>query len=347
MLIGLIDADLQWGKHAPGRRYGNQKADVFPNLALMKISAWHKAQGDDVEWYNALTYYDIVYVAKVFSTTPISREYIHARVVYFGGSGFSIRLIDGREYWSDDLANCGALMSPEGKIGSWQYMPKLYSYMEHIYPDYSLYPNIDDTAYGFLSRGCPRRCPFCHVAPKEGTNSHKVANLDEWWRGQKNIVLMDPNILACPDKYDLLDQLALSGAMVDINQGLDARLINERTMEYLNRIKLKSIHFAWDRLADEEQVLRGIDLFNSRYCHKIEKSHHVQVYVLTNYDTTIEQDLERIKKLTDRNCEPYVMIYDKEHCSTRHKSLQRWCNNRAIFHKVPDFKYYSPKLAKE
>ena len=131
MKIGLIDADLMWQKRASGRRYGMTKADVFPNLVLMKLSAYHKQLGDHVEWYFGLKHYDRVYISKVFSTTPESTETINANEVIRGGSGYAIKLQEGREVW----------------MGADEPLP--YE-IEHIMPDYSLYPMVKDTAYGFL-----------------------------------------------------------------------------------------------------------------------------------------------------------------------------------------------------
>lgn len=176
MQIGLIDVD--------GHNY--------PNLPLMKISAWHKAQGDSVEWYQPMFsgHMDKVYMSKVFSFTSDYEWCIDADEVIKGGSGYCIELVDGKEIYHKERDNV------------------LPDEVEHIYPDYSLYPEYTkDTAYGFLTRGCPRGCGFCHVASKEGKCSRKVADLSEFWRGQKNIVLQDPNILACPDWKDLLQQL--------------------------------------------------------------------------------------------------------------------------------------------
>lgn len=330
MRVGLIDADMMWQKHANGRRYGKTKADVFPNLAIMKLSAWHKSQGDSAEWYNAFDgWYDIVYVSKVFSSTPDKLDYINADKVVYGGSGYAIKLINSKEVYDTAIDK-----------------PLPYE-VEHIMPDYSIYPMVKDTAIGFLTRGCPRACNFCHVAAKEGRKSVKVADLSEWWSGQKNITLCDPNILACREWEDLLPQLIDSKARVDFNQGLDARLLTPEKVDMLNRIKLNAIHFAWDDYKQKDSVLKGLQCFVDNFGRELEKSHFAQVFVLTNFDTTLEQDLERIYTLRDMHLEPYVMVYDKPHAAPVYKSLQRWVNMRAIFHKVPTFEEYSKIKAKE
>lgn len=298
MKIGLIDVD---GHH-------------YPNLALMKLSAWHKARGDTVEWWLGWGQYDRVYMSKVFDETytPDIPEPLNAKEIIKGGTGYG-------------LDN------------------KLPEEVEHIYPDYSIYHELTkDTAYGFLTRGCPRGCHFCVVAEKEGRGSVKVANLSEWWRGQRNIVLMDPNILACPDHIELMGQLADSKAWVDINQGLDCRLLTERNIEVINRIKLKEIHFAWDYMKESEAVLRGLKLYASLATRK-PHGQYGTVFCLTNYDTTMDENLYRIYTLRDMGYDPYVMIYDKPHAPREIKYLQRWCNNRMIFKKEPDFHKYNPK----
>ena len=303
MKIGLIDVD--------GHNY--------PNLALMKLSAFHKAQGDIVEWYDPFSHYDLVYQSKVFSFTPDYGYIINADKVIRGGTGYAIHGAGGEHY-------CQAEDNP------------LPDEVEHIYPDYSLY-NITDTAYGYLTRGCPRGCSFCIVGKKEGLCSKKVANLSEFWGGQKHIVLCDPNILASKDWEDLLGQLADSGAAIDFNQGLDARMLTEEKCRALNRLRLKEVHFAWDRYEDKELILPKLRMF-ADICQQKVHGHNAIVYVLVNHTSTIEQDLERIYTLRDMGYWAYVMIYDKPHASQTIRKMQRWCNNRIIFAKCPRFEDY-------
>lgn len=303
MKIGLIDVDSY----------------NFPNLPLMKLSAWHKAQGDDVEWYTPFDTYDIVYQSKVFTDSEDHNEYINARKVVKGGTGYAIKGAGGETYCKE--------------------LDKQLPYeIEHIYPDYSLY-GINDTAYGFLTRGCPRGCDFCIVGKKEGLRSVKVADLTEFWHGQKNIVLNDPNILACKDWEDLLGQLADSKAMVDFNQGLDARMLTEAKCEAIGYVRIKEIHFAWDRYEDKDVVLPKLEMF-AKICKTKPHQHNSIVYVLVNHGSTIGQDLERIYTLRDMGYWAYVMVYDKANCAREYKDLQRWCNNRIIFAKCPRFEDY-------
>lgn len=304
--IGLIDVD----------------GHNFPNIPLMKLSAWHKAQGDSVEWYSPMFsgHMDKVYMSKVFSFSEDYEFCIDADEIVKGGSGYCISLVDGKEVFDKSKDN------------------NLPHEVEHIYPDYSLY-GIEDTAYGFLSRGCPRGCDFCHVEAKEGRRSVKVADLNEFWNGQKNIVLCDPNILACREWKDLLQQLIDSNAWVDFNQGLDIRLMTEEKAEMLKQIKCKNFHFAWDRFEDKEKILPKFKMFKDITGFDHGK---LTVFVLCNFDTTFEQDLERIYTLRDIGYHPYVMLYDKEHIRKGHRlrRLQRWANNRFIFARCKTFEEY-------
>ena len=297
MKVGLIDVD--------GRN--------FPNLPLMKLSAWHKAQGDSVEWYSPLFsgHCDRVYMSKVFSFSEEYQYCIDADEIITGGSGYCIKVVDGKEVFDKSKDK------------------DLRHDIEHIYPDYSLY-GITDTAYGFLTRGCPRGCDFCHVEAKEGRKSYKVADLSEFWSGQKNIVLCDPNILACREWKELLSQLIESKASVEFNQGLDIRLMTEEKAEMIKQIKLKNLHFAWDRYEDKEKIIPKFEMFKQISGFDARR---MIVYTIVNFNTTIEQDIERIETLKKLGYWAYVMIYRKDSLKRGHilRKLQRWCNNRYIF----------------
>ena len=239
MKIGLIDVD----------------GHNFPNLPLMKLSVWHKKRGDTVEWYDPLFsgHMDKVYMSKVFSFTPDYQYYINADEVVKGGSGYCISLVDGKEVFD----------KPKDIELPYE--------IEHMYPDYSIY-DIEDTAYGFLTRGCPygydlsnpnkkNTHDYCHVSIKEGFCSHKVADLEQFWNGQKNIVLLDPNITACKDWKGLFEQLIDSKAWINFSQGLDIRMMTEDKAEMLKQMKIKSVHFAWDRYEDKDIVLPKFKAF--------------------------------------------------------------------------------------
>ena len=305
MKIGLIDVD----------------GHNFPNLSLMKLSAWHKSRGDHVEWYDPMFsgYMDRVYMSKVFTFSEDYLWCIDADEIVKGGTGY---------YYPDG-----------GK--------PLPSDIEHIYPDYSIYydklPKVKDTAYGFLTRGCPRGCDFCIVKDKEGRCSTKVANLSEFWKDQKNIVLLDPNMFACREWRELSRQLIDCGAWVDFSQGCDIRMMTDEKAEYLKQMKIKQIHFAWDRYEDKDIIVPKFKRFAELTGWNYRK---MTVYCLCNFNTTFEQDLERIYTLRDLGYSPYVMLYEKEKLPAKHKlrQLQRYVNSRVIFRACKSFEDYKKNI---
>ena len=290
MRIGLVDVD----------------GHNFPNLCLMKLSAYHKAKADEEEPAIPVLPYHRSYTARVFDET----------------------------YTHDDLTAYQCTDVRKGGTG-YGLDNTLPDEIEHQYPDYSLY-GITDTAYGFLTRGCPRHCPFCIVGDKEGLVSRKVADLSEFWNGQKNIKLLDPNTIACPQWKELLQQLIDSKANVDFTQGVDIRLMTEEKAEMLTEINLKMIHFAWDNYPDET-TYNKLKMFSKYFPLDCRKA---SVYVLTNFMTTHEQDLERVYRLKNIGYDPYVMVYDKPSAPLITRQLQRYVNNKFIFRSAKDFDDY-------
>lgn len=306
MKIGLIDVD----------------GHNFPNLALMRISAYHKALGDEVEWwFGDLIHYDIVYMSKIFSNdySPDVPEPLNADKVIKGGTGYCITLgDDGKEHFD--------------KTKNYSLPPQV----EKMFPDYSIYPQYD-FAISMTSRGCPRGCDFCHVAAKEGRCSVKVADVSDFWCGQPLIKVLDPNITACRDKRDLFRQYRETGAMIDFTQGLDIRLVNDDDMRDINEMRLSRLHFAWDNPNENLEPLFR------RFANDFRRNSNIgTVYILTNYNSTMEQNLLRIYTVRDLGYDPYVMIYDKVHAPREIRNLQRWCNNKIIFKKEPVFENYKP-----
>lgn len=288
MHIGIMDVD------------NINKTVKFPNLALMKLSTYHKQLGDTVELYSITSDYDIVYCSKVFDFTIDAPHPFNANKVVYGGVGY-------------DLEN------------------KLDHYIEHMMPDYEMF-GIHDKAYGFLTRGCPKNCSFCNVTQHQGKEAVKVADLSEFWRGQKEVVLLDPNMYACSSWEDLNGQLVDSGAKVDFSQGIDIRVMTKNKINAINKLNIQMIHFAWDTKDDlaRSKLVKYRDSF--RFSER-----QLRVYVLTNYDTDHNYDLYRVNTLRQMGYDPYVMVFNKgrEHVLTRR--LQRWVNNKVLWRRHDSF----------
>ena len=314
MDIGLIDVD----------------GHNFPNLALMRISAYHKAKGDHVEWWlGDLFHYDIVYMSKIFSDaySPDVPEPWNADKVIKGGTGYAISLVDGKEVFDESKHSV------------------LPDEIERMFPDYSIYPKFD-FAVAMTSRGCPRGCQFCIVAKKEGRCSRKVADVKDFWNGQKEIKVLDPNITACREKRDLFRQYRETGALIDFTQGLDIRCINDADIDDINAMRIGTLHFAWDNPADDlEPKFR-------RFAERFKRKSNIgTVYCLTNFEDVsvqehIERALHRIYVLREIGYDPYLMIYNKPDAPIEIKDLQRWCNNKIVFKSCPRFEDYVPTRKK-
>lgn len=199
--IGLISVD--------GHKY--------PNLALMKLAAWHKAQGDSVEWAVPLFgEYDRIYASKIFNFSPEITDVYNCEIVR-GGTGYDVH-------------------------------SRLPEEIDRMQPDYSMYPDIDKrTAYGFLTRGCPNKCPWCVVPEKEGM-IHPYMDVDEVAAGGRtNLILMDNNILACDYGIAQIEKIVDRRYRVDFNQAMDSRLVTDDIADLLARVRwLKYVRFGCD-----------------------------------------------------------------------------------------------------
>ncbi len=287
MKIGIYDVD-----------------SIIPNLALMKLSAWHKAMGDEVEMYLplALDTYDEIYASKIFN--------------FSDGSG----LIPGRM-----------------KIGGtgWDMHLNLPPGAERLDPDYSIYQYPHNI--GFAMRGCRLRCSFCVVPEKEG--KPKPSNtIDEIWtqRDSDFIVLLDNDFFGNPLWRDRIDELIKFDLKVNFNQGLNIRNLKPDQAAAIASVKYRNLHdtktqvyFAWDDPRHEKLIHKGLQIcFDAGI-----PPGQMAFYVLIGYHSSEAEDLHRVRVLRDYGCDPYAMPYNK--ADPYQKAFTRWVNHKAIFKTVP------------
>jgi hypothetical protein len=295
MKIGLIAAD----------------GHNFPNLALMKIAAFHKRQGDTVEWVNYFERYDKVYISKVFTFTPDITTVIQAGEIERGGTGYDIR-------------------------------KKLPEEIDRLQPDYSIYQNLDNkTAYGFLTRGCIRNCRWCVVPAKEGTIKSYM-DIESVLQGRQKAILMDNNVLACDYGLQQLEKIAKIGCKVDFNQGLDARLIvsNPDIPKFLAKIKwLNPVRMACDDSAMMPIVAAATKLLRDKGV----KPRRLFSYVLL---TDLQSSYDRIRFLrgldVDVFAQPFMDYTPHQIIPQWQRDMATWCNRKEIL-KSCDFKDYQPR----
>lgn len=247
-----------------------------PNLVLMKLSAYHKAKGDQVFLNFPLQPPDITYASCVFTWNAKRRATVpHGAIV--GGSGIDLK----------------AELPPE---------------VEHTTPDYSLYPNVNPpwkgSSIGFTSRGCIRNCPWCIVPVKEGQITPWSRIYEFWDRRHRKITLLDNNLLAAPNWQQTMEDLLAEELEVDFNQGLDIRLVNEGNVGYLKRVKTEELRFAFDDIAYESAVRRGIELLLGNGIN----SRHLSFYFLVGFSND-DAVLERVNILQSYNVDIYPMAY--------------------------------------
>lgn len=290
MRIGLVDVD----------------GHNFPNLALMKISAYHKSINDNVEWVT-IGKYDRTYMSKVFT---FSGEYVN---------GFS---------------DYGEIIKGGTGYNSFDTLPE---YIDRLCPDYSIYPKFSH-AYGFLTRGCPNACGWCIVPKKEG-DIRPYSDIGDFLGGRKSAILMDNNVLAHQHGLDQIEKIARMGIKIDFNQGLDARIIagDESIARLLSRVKwIRYIRMACDtkgQIPFIEQALENLNKYGV-------KNYRVFVYVLVK---DIEDAHHRVQFLKDKGCSPFAQPY-RDFVSNKEphedqKRFSRWVNHKATFN-TTDFLNY-------
>lgn len=273
----------------------------FPNLALMKLSAFHKQQGDKVEFANAMFQnYDRVYKSKIFTFTPDDKEIYNCEVIH-AGTGYK------------------------------NYTTNLPDEIEHICPDYDLYQT--KAAYGFLTRGCINNCSWCIVPTKEGCLKPN-ADIEEFLSNKKQAILLDNNVLASDFGLQQIDKIIKLGVRIDFNQGLDVRIANndKYILDMLAKVKwIKQIRFACDTQSQLEPIIKITEELNKRGI----KPYRIFVYTLIK---ETKDALIRLNKLKEIGVTPFAQPYrdfDNKIIPTMdQKKIARWCNRKEIFNTI-------------
>lgn len=246
---------------------------AFPNLALMKLSAFHKRRGDNILLNFPIGGYDIGYASCVFSWHR-NRAIGLLPSVITGGSGLDLK-------------------------------KQLPAKIEHIMPDYELYPDTN-FSLGYTSRGCGRKCPWCLVNEKEGDIQAWASIYEFWDKRHRLIKLLDNNPLSSPNWNDTADELIREQIMTDFNQGLDIRCVDDKVAHQLTRIRTPKLRFAFDHIGIEPQVRQGIGLLLKAGI----KPRHLSFYVLVGFKG--DAGIDRMKLLQSYGVDVYPMIYKDE-----------------------------------
>ena len=286
----------------------------YPNLALMKISAWHKSKGDSVEWYNPFERYDIVYMSKIFSFTPDYGQWItNSNHIRKGGTGYDL----------------------------YSTLPEE---MEFVVPDYSLYPSIDKkTAYGFLTRGCPNKCKWCVVPRKEGPVRPYMDVDDVAVDGRTNLILMDNNILACEYGLQQIQKIIDNGYRVDFNQALDARLVTDDIAKLLAKVRwIDVIRFGCDtpkQIKECENAMMMIDSYR-----KTPASYLMYTMIGNDFDEALSRlRYWRTFKRVRISAQPFRDVDNPIQVIPQwQKDMARWSMRRELYTSC-DFKDFEPR----
>ena len=279
MKVGIAQVDGKW-----------------PNLALAKLVAWHRARGDAIDLFNPLFPADMIYASKVFTDTP-DDPYLPEDAIR-GGSGYDFPTM-------------------------------LHDDVEHIKPDWSLWPRWHDDI-GYSTRGCPRRCRFCVVPEKDGP-FRIIAEFGDIWTGRKILRLIDGNVTAAPIEHfrKLCADATAAKCALDFNQGLDARLLTDDHAKTLRRsLTTKTIHMAFDHMRDESAVRAAVATMQRAGW----PAGRLMFYVLIGYDSTHEENLYRVQLVRSLGADPFVMKFKAD--DPYQRRFARWVNNQVAFNSM-------------
>ncbi len=314
-----------------GERIGLVQVDgKLPNLALMKISSYYKAIGAKVGFVEDGQKYDKVFASVLFTwnrdkALELIRRHNNIEI---GGTGYDLT-----KTLPAEIESCRPdydLYTPEAIYAQIQRGIKRKETVKKKAID------IANMGIGFTSRGCFRKCGFCFVPRKEGALRQETSIAEIINPRSRLITLYDNNMTADPDCIEKLEEIKARELVVDISQGVDVRITTDEIAHALSEVKhMRSIHYAWDLMAYEEQVMDGIATLS-----KWIKPWRQMCFVLAGYDTTHEEDMYRVMKLADMKISPYVMKYNNRSDDLWLNHFARWVNGR--FYKACDFEEYLP-----
>lgn len=311
-MIGLIDVDSK-----------------IPNLALMKISSYYKGLGEQVEFHRHDQKYEKIFASSVFSKSKdacLKLKHQYGDLIEIGGTGWSLEknLDDEVEKQKPDYDLYTADMIYKNIKGISTKERRL-----------KKAETLINAGIGFTSRGCIRNCGFCVVPEKEGCFK-QVAEIKDLLNPRSSVLILnDNNLTADPYCIDKLHEIRDRKLVVDINQGCDVRLMNEDIAKALSEVKhLRSIHYAWDLMGFEDQVMDGIKVLL-----KYMKAWRHMCFMLVGFNTTFEEDMYRLRKLEEMKITPHVMVFnDKPDIKLKH--FERWVN--AHIFKACSWEEYEP-----
>ena len=276
------------------------------NLALMKLSAWHKANGDEVMLNAPIFPADYTYASVLFENNINLFE-----ANEYGGPAYvSMRLRDKNGYVEDGIQRRNILDKD----------------IEYIQPDYELFGL--DYSLGYSYRPCFNTCSFCKVPTFDHPDIGHHSIFDFHRSNFKKICLLNNNTFQDPRWKETFEEIWDADLTVIDENGYDLRLIDDEKAEALKKTKFQGkLHFAWDRMQDEPLMVEGLKTLRK---HKISGS---GVYVLIGYNTTIEEDIYRCQKITESKQDVYIMPYKKTKQNMRFKrfmSLFMWRKYKTI-----------------